>query len=74
MFLDSYITLPKEVFSLVLTSSGTDQEDEALNRWKQSLGLASGNTVADPNDPRKCVIKSLALVQRLSFCSRPRSY
>lgn len=40
----------------------TDQEDEALNRWKASLGLGSGTAIADPNDPRKCVIKSLALV------------
>jgi len=39
-----------------------DQDDEALNRWKASLGLGSGTTVSDPNDPRKCVIKSLALV------------
>ncbi|KPI38657.1 Rho GDP-dissociation inhibitor [Cyphellophora attinorum] len=38
-----------------------DQEDEALNRWKASLGLGQGQTVADPNDPRLCVIKSLAL-------------
>jgi len=38
-----------------------DQEDEALNRWKASLGLGSGTPVSDPNDPRKCVIKSLAL-------------
>lgn len=38
-----------------------DQEDEALNRWKASLGLGSGQTVGDPNDPRKCVIKSLTL-------------
>jgi hypothetical protein len=45
-----------------LTVYSTDQEDEALNRWKASLGLGSGKTVGDPNDPRKCVIKSLALV------------
>jgi hypothetical protein len=45
----------------------TDQEDEALNRWKASLGLGSGKTVGDPNDPRKCVIKSLALVRPHSF-------
>jgi len=38
-----------------------DQDDEALNRWKASLGLGSGTSVSDPNDPRKCVIKSLAL-------------
>ncbi len=48
--------------SPVLIGSTTDQEDEALNRWKASLGLGSGKTVGDPNDPRKCVIKSLALV------------
>jgi hypothetical protein len=39
-----------------------DQEDEALNRWKASLGLGSGTAIADLSDPRKCVIKSLALV------------
>ncbi|KIV93613.1 hypothetical protein PV10_04814 [Exophiala mesophila] len=38
-----------------------DQEDDALNRWKASLGLAAGNSVSDPNDPRLCIIKSLAL-------------
>ncbi|KAL1846283.1 rho GDP dissociation inhibitor [Paecilomyces lecythidis] len=38
-----------------------DADDEALNRWKASLGLNTGNTIADPNDPRKCIIKSLAL-------------
>jgi len=43
----------------------TDQDDEALNRWKASLGLGSGTSVSDPNDPRKCVIKSLALVSQL---------
>lgn len=46
-----------------------DQEDEALNRWKASLGLGSGNPVADPNDPRKCVIKSLALVHFLPLAT-----
>jgi len=39
-----------------------DQEDEALNRWKASLGLATGDSISDPNDPRLCIIKSLALV------------
>lgn len=33
-----------------------------MNRWKASLGLATGNTISDPNDPRLCIIKSLALV------------
>jgi len=38
-----------------------DQEDDAMNRWKASLGLGSGESISDPNDPRKCIIKSLAL-------------
>ncbi|KAL7660966.1 rho GDP dissociation inhibitor [Aspergillus niger] len=38
-----------------------DKNDESLNRWKASLGLATGNPIGDPNDPRKCIIKSLAL-------------
>ncbi|EXJ84186.1 hypothetical protein A1O3_04853 [Capronia epimyces CBS 606.96] len=40
-----------------------DQEDEALNRWKASLGIgiAQGQSISDPNDPRLCIIKSLAL-------------
>ncbi|EYE93972.1 rho GDP-dissociation inhibitor [Aspergillus ruber CBS 135680] len=38
-----------------------DQNDESLNRWKASLGLNSGEPIGDPNDPRKCIIKSLAL-------------
>ena len=39
----------------------TDANDESLRRWKESLGLGSGNTVSDPNDPRTVVILSLAL-------------
>lgn len=38
-----------------------DKEDEAMNRWKASLGLNSGTPIGQPGDP-KCVIKSLALV------------
>ncbi|RAH44470.1 rho GDP-dissociation inhibitor [Aspergillus aculeatinus CBS 121060] len=38
-----------------------DKDDEALNRWKASLGLNSGTPIGDPSDPRKCIIKSLAL-------------
>ncbi|KAL4889479.1 immunoglobulin E-set [Aspergillus ambiguus] len=38
-----------------------DKNDESLNRWKASLGLNTGNPIGDPNDPRKCIIKSLGL-------------
>lgn len=38
-----------------------DQNDESLNRWKESLGLNTGNPIGDPNDPRKCIILSLAI-------------
>ncbi|KAK2746320.1 hypothetical protein FQN57_003201 [Myotisia sp. PD_48] len=38
-----------------------DKNDESLQRWKASLGLGSGTPIADPNDPRTCIIKSLAL-------------
>ncbi|OQE31711.1 hypothetical protein PENSTE_c001G03764 [Penicillium steckii] len=38
-----------------------DKDDEAMNRWKASLGLNAGEPTGQPNDP-KCVIKSLALV------------
>ncbi|KAL2363205.1 hypothetical protein RJZ56_003906 [Blastomyces dermatitidis] len=38
-----------------------DANDESLNRWKASLGLGTGTSISDPNDPRKCIIKSLAL-------------
>ncbi|WEW60911.1 rho GDP dissociation inhibitor [Emydomyces testavorans] len=38
-----------------------DANDESLNRWKASLGLSGGTPISDPNDPRKCIIKALAL-------------
>ncbi|PGH28829.1 rho GDP-dissociation inhibitor [[Emmonsia] crescens] len=38
-----------------------DANDESLNRWKASLGLGTGTSISDPNDPRKCIIKSLSL-------------
>ncbi|KAF3932334.1 hypothetical protein ABW19_dt0210201 [Dactylella cylindrospora] len=39
-----------------------DADDEALNRWKQSLGLSAGQPIGDPNDPRTVVIEELALI------------
>jgi Rho GDP-dissociation inhibitor len=41
--------------------SSLDQEDEAMNRWKASLGLGGGEDLSDANDPRRCIIQSLAL-------------
>ncbi|KAI9712862.1 MAG: hypothetical protein M1828_001531 [Chrysothrix sp. TS-e1954] len=38
-----------------------DENDESLRKWKESLGIGSGNSVADPNDPRKVIILSLGL-------------
>ena len=39
----------------------TDQNDDSLRRWKESLGIGTGETVSDPNDPRTAIILSLAL-------------
>ncbi|KAK1822698.1 rho GDP dissociation inhibitor [Friedmanniomyces endolithicus] len=38
-----------------------DQNDESLRKWKESLGIGSGKSLSDPNDPRKCIILSLGL-------------
>jgi hypothetical protein len=43
------------------TPPPTDQNDESLRKWKESLGLGSGNTISDPNDPRKVILLSLGL-------------
>jgi Rho GDP-dissociation inhibitor len=32
-----------------------------MQRWKASLGLNAGNPIHDPQDTRKCIIKSLSL-------------
>ncbi|EOD46911.1 putative rho-gdp dissociation inhibitor protein [Neofusicoccum parvum UCRNP2] len=39
----------------------TNQNDESLRKWKESLGLGAGNTISDPNDPRTVIILSLGL-------------
>ncbi|KAF4312684.1 rho GDP dissociation inhibitor [Botryosphaeria dothidea] len=38
-----------------------DQNDESLRKWKESLGIGSGNTISDPNDTRTVIIQSLGL-------------
>jgi Rho GDP-dissociation inhibitor len=38
-----------------------DQNDESLRKWKESLGLGSGQTISDPNDPRTVILLSLGL-------------
>lgn len=38
-----------------------DADDEAMQRYKASLGLGAGNTISDPNDPRHCIILSLTM-------------
>lgn len=38
-----------------------DQNDESLRRWKESLGIGTGASLSDPNDPRRAIILSLAL-------------
>lgn len=37
-----------------------DADDEALNKWKESLGLSNGS-LGDPNDKRKVVILEMAI-------------
>ena len=48
-------------FPASLTAPQTDQNDESLRKWKESLGIGSGKSISDPNDPRKCIIQSLGL-------------
>lgn len=38
-----------------------DANDESLQRYKESLGLSTGATISDPNDPRVCIILSLTM-------------
>jgi Rho GDP-dissociation inhibitor len=41
-----------------------DEHDESLRKYKETLlgaAVTPGNTISDPNDPRKCIIESLGL-------------
>ncbi len=43
------------------SDSTSDEGDESLQRYKQSLGLGGGTDLSDPNDPRVCIIQSLTM-------------
>lgn len=45
----------------------SDANDESLRKWKESLGIGSGTSVSDPNDPRKVIILSLGLEVSVTF-------
>lgn len=38
-----------------------DANDDSLRKWKESLGLGTGENLSDPKDPRKVIIFSLGL-------------
>lgn len=46
---------------LLTTRPTADAGDESLQRYKESLGLAAGQDLSDPNDPRVCIIQSLTM-------------
>lgn len=39
-----------------------DENDDSLKRWKESLGLGSGNTICNPADSRTVIIKRLSCI------------
>ncbi|KXH64548.1 RHO protein GDP dissociation inhibitor [Colletotrichum nymphaeae SA-01] len=43
------------------TNSTTDENDESLQRYKESLGLGGGKDLSDASDPRVCIILSLTM-------------
>lgn len=53
-----------------LTTHFPDQNDESLRKWKESLGIGSGTSLSDPNDPRKVIIESLGLEVSISLQRR----
>ncbi|ODM99316.1 Rho GDP-dissociation inhibitor 1 [Orchesella cincta] len=58
----NYKPPPQKTINEILEA---DKEDESLRRYKEALlgGAASGaNLIVEPNDPRKVIVKKLALV------------
>ncbi|OLN87354.1 Rho GDP-dissociation inhibitor [Colletotrichum chlorophyti] len=43
------------------TNLTADENDESLQRYKQSLGLGGGKDLSDASDPRVCIILSLTM-------------
>ncbi|OHW97037.1 rho protein GDP dissociation inhibitor containing protein [Colletotrichum incanum] len=43
------------------TNKPTDENDESLQRYKESLGLGGGKDLSDASDPRVCIILSLTM-------------
>ncbi|GKT45477.1 Rho guanine nucleotide exchange factor gef2 [Colletotrichum spaethianum] len=43
------------------TNKATDENDESLQRYKESLGLGGGKDLSDASDPRVCIILSLTM-------------
>jgi hypothetical protein len=53
----------------------SDEHDDSLRKWKESLGLGTG--ISDPSDPRTCIILSLGLevsVRRPSLSFEANTY
>lgn len=38
-----------------------DENDESLRKYKESLGIGTGESISDPSDPRQVIITSLGL-------------
>lgn len=56
-----WVSLVPELTVLSLTRY-PDAEDEAMQRYKESLGLGgTSESISDPNDPRVCIILSLTM-------------
>lgn len=49
------------MYTSMLLTHRADKEDDAMVRWKESLGLATGKDISNPKDPRKVILFSLGL-------------